>query len=331
MTHLADRSLNRRSSDRKPSLWSSFTDSMFGATNTLTDFDRRVDSYVSAEKYQHEKKLRKQKRLRSIDQDLNYAVTLPMFLGEIRVADSIVDVVYDTGSDWLAVPDSRCEECQGTKVDNSDQTVVDGSLSDRTYGSAHLIGSTYSGKVCLTSATSSCVTDFEYFSFVNQTGINNPVEGILGMSQNKQMMLSTEEVNLGPLFARELFLQDRVDQESFSFGFKGYSEDESSVLDFGRPQDYRTETGLEGTVYLGFNDDFFWSTSMQAVSFASNNSFAIDGAPYTIFDTGSSHMMVPPLLFEPMIEGIISGTGGAANYNIKQGQAFVDCSDMSLF
>lgn len=77
--------------------------------------------------------------------------------------------------------------------------------------------------------------DFEYFSFVNQTGINNPVEGILGMSQNKQMMLSTEEVNLGPLFARELFLQDRVDQEAFSFGFRGYSEDESSVLDFGRP------------------------------------------------------------------------------------------------
>lgn len=53
---------------------------------------------------------------------------------------------------------------------------------------------------------------------------------------------------------------------------------------------------------------------MQAVSFASNNSFAIDGAPYTIFDTGSSHLMVPPMLFEPMIDGIILGTGGEATY-----------------
>lgn len=39
--------------------------------------------------------------------DLNYAVVSPIFVGEIRIGASstIIDVVYDTGSDWLVVPD----------------------------------------------------------------------------------------------------------------------------------------------------------------------------------------------------------------------------------
>lgn len=46
MTHLANRSLNKRSSDPKPSMWSSLTDTMFGAADTRTEFDRNVDAYV---------------------------------------------------------------------------------------------------------------------------------------------------------------------------------------------------------------------------------------------------------------------------------------------
>jgi len=33
---------------------------------------------------------------------------------------TIVDVVFDTGSDWLVVPDSTCDNCDGNKVDNSE-------------------------------------------------------------------------------------------------------------------------------------------------------------------------------------------------------------------
>jgi hypothetical protein len=42
-----------------------------------------------------------------ITTDLNYAVISPIFVGEIRIGNSskIIDVVYDTGSDWLVVPD----------------------------------------------------------------------------------------------------------------------------------------------------------------------------------------------------------------------------------
>jgi hypothetical protein len=48
------------------------------------------------------------------------------------------------------------------------------------------------------------------------------------------------------------------------------------------------------------------------MSFGGNLSYAIDGAPYTIFDTGSSHLMVPSLMFTPIIENILAATGGLA-------------------
>jgi hypothetical protein len=50
-----------------------------------------------------------------IDQDLIYAVEFPMFYGEVRIgsAREIIQVVYDTGSDWLVIPDDNCVNCDG--------------------------------------------------------------------------------------------------------------------------------------------------------------------------------------------------------------------------
>jgi hypothetical protein len=48
------------------------------------------------------------------------------------------------------------------------------------------------------------------------------------------------------------------------------------------------------------------------MSFGGNLSYAIDGAPYAIFDSGTSQIMVPPLMFSPIIENIIAATGGLA-------------------
>jgi len=44
-------------------------------------------------------------------------------LGEIRIGTktkTIINVVYDTGSDWLVVPDISCVNCIGNKVNNTD-------------------------------------------------------------------------------------------------------------------------------------------------------------------------------------------------------------------
>ena len=103
-----------------------------------------------------------------------------MFTGEVLMgeAQTKIDVVYDTGSDWLVVPDSDCLSCTGTKHDSSGATSVDPQSDIRAYGSAKLEGKTYSDSVCLTPAT--CV-EMEYFSFHHQIGINDPIEGILGL------------------------------------------------------------------------------------------------------------------------------------------------------
>jgi hypothetical protein len=51
---------------------------------------------------------------------------------------------------------------------------------------------------------------------------------------------------------------------------RGYHED-SSVCDFGIPDPFRViegEINENTTVTFGFNDDFFWSTYIQAMKFS---------------------------------------------------------------
>lgn len=197
-----------------------------------------------------------------------YAGIAPIFTGEVRVgaASTIVDVVFDTGSDWLVIPDIRCGQCNGTKVNATSSGILQSqAITTRNYGSASLIGLTYADKVCLTQASSSCITSFTYFAILNQTGLNEPIEGILGMCQNKQMMLSTQQIEVGPLFANKLFKDGKIPTQSFSFAMKGYSDDESSTVDFGNPDLSQVKGGalnLNTSVTIGFNDDFFWSASL---------------------------------------------------------------------
>jgi hypothetical protein len=81
------------------------------------------------------------------------------------------DVVYDTGSDWLALEGSRCRNCEGD-IFNGDAsgTRLDPERSTKNYGSASLTGHTYSDKVCIDNTA--CVEGFEYFLIDSQVGIN---------------------------------------------------------------------------------------------------------------------------------------------------------------
>jgi hypothetical protein len=74
-----------------------------------------------------------------------------MFTGEIVMgsARTMIEVVYDTGSDWLVVPDIDFMTCDGSKHDSSQATPIDTDRSIRAYGSATLEGKTYSDTVCL--------------------------------------------------------------------------------------------------------------------------------------------------------------------------------------
>lgn len=122
--------------------------------------------------------------LRSFSHELDWAVIAPMFTGEVLMGTDLtkIDVVYDTGSDWLVIPDVTCLTCEGDYYDNTKSTPVGTEQEKRTYGSAALVGKTFSDKVCLNNEANSCVEGFEYFSFTNQRGLSQPLEGIMGMS-----------------------------------------------------------------------------------------------------------------------------------------------------
>lgn len=58
-------------------------------------------------------------------------------------------------------------------------------------------------------------------------------------------------------------------------------------------------------------EDYFWSSVWQAVSFdgvKDGAGFGVEDV-YTILDTGSSHMFLPPTIFEPFVLEMMSVAG----------------------
>ena len=105
-----------------------------------------------------------------------------------------MDVVYDTGSDWLVVEGIDCFNCEGNIYDPQEslgesKKVPGRPRSTRIYGSAYLEGAEYFDTVCLTPNTSTCIENFEYFLISYQEGIWEPVDGILGLSRNNPFFI----------------------------------------------------------------------------------------------------------------------------------------------
>ena len=105
-----------------------------------------------------------------------------MFMG----GTTEMDVVYDTGSDWLVMEGSSCSNCEGNLYDPSTSQgtpkKIATEISERNYGSASLTGYEYTDKVCITLTL--CEDNFEFFLIETQKGISEPIDGILGLSRN---------------------------------------------------------------------------------------------------------------------------------------------------
>lgn len=129
-----------------------------------------------------------------------------MWTGELYMGKlSKMDVVYDTGSDWLVVEGADCDNCEGNKyniepsLDQGIAAATSNTVTQRSYGQATLWGKTYTDTVCI--LFSACVENFEFFYITNQEGIKEPIDGILGMARDKPFHLSPEKGNTsGPLY-----------------------------------------------------------------------------------------------------------------------------------
>lgn len=133
-----------------------------------------------------------------------------------------MDVVYDTGSDWLVVEGHECGSCEGNtynpdRSEGRPRKVAD-KESERNYGSASLKGYEYFDRVCIDLNT--CVPDFEYFLITDQRGIQEPIDGILGMSRNNAFYINKDAGNTtGPLLMETLARKEVINADKFSFYF----------------------------------------------------------------------------------------------------------------
>jgi hypothetical protein len=80
-----------------------------------------------------------------------------------------------------------------------------------------------------------CVNDFEYFLINEQTGLNPPIEGILGLSMNQPFLLAPEgETEVGPLYIEYLVSQGDIPAAQFCFYMQTVDKGVSHV-DIGPP------------------------------------------------------------------------------------------------
>jgi hypothetical protein len=105
-----------------------------------------------------------------------------IYMGEFNEA---LDVVWDTGSDWLVVASaSDCEDCEvGDGYDYTDEVSfkpIKSSEDSITYGSAYVEGFKARDLICTTSDASTCV-EMKWFVMTYGYGLAG-IDGIAGMS-----------------------------------------------------------------------------------------------------------------------------------------------------
>ena len=122
---------------------------------------------------------------------------------------TMLDVVFDTGSDWLVIEGASCSNCSGDTYNiepalrSGQATQLTISAHEREYGSAKVVGREYSDTVCIELA--SCVFNFRFFYVESQTGLAEPVDGILGLSRSRPMILGSKNgAEIGPLYVLAL-------------------------------------------------------------------------------------------------------------------------------
>ena len=135
---------------------------------------------------------------------------------------SKMDVIYDTGSDWLVIEGSDCTDCEGNTynigpgLDSGTASVLTGETVERSYGKASFTGKLYKDTVCI--LFSACIRDFEFFLIETQSGLKEPVDGIMGLARNKPQHLAPEKGNVtGPLYIEKLVEEGIISQNKFSF------------------------------------------------------------------------------------------------------------------
>lgn len=230
--------------------------------------DSTKTAAINAKNRKGKKSLRADPQIALKNHYENMIYTGPVYMGSEAEE---VQVVYDTGSDWLTVESANCRSCFGDNFDQAASTSWtqhgEAMIEEVEYLSGSIEGVTGTDKVCLTSGDN-CVDDFDFFLIEQNFIIPPQIDGILGMCAGGKV----EDHENGPDFVQALFDADVISENTFSFFIADEAED--SYVDFGPARD----TGMsdpEDVMYLNLSDHFFWLGKVVAVSFGGEeeNSF----------------------------------------------------------
>jgi len=318
------------------SMYEQAVEQIYGKSLDKQIFERKTESLLASksQEYRKEKRLGDSHVGSTLKTDDGFMWTGTIYMGRF----SPMDVVFDTGSDWLVIESHLCDSCEGNTYDTSESPVIGTEESYRWYGSAQLYGIEHEDTVCV--LLNECVENFEYFAIYTQEGITEPIDGILGLARPNQFYYSayydTETYEPGQLYLQAMYNQGLIDERTVSFYF---DQLQTSYADFGQPQE-SAMSNIDDLVYFDMTDnDFFWSTYNQAVGIGSTQSSSVYGygdsgdkyaetlnnnSIYTIFDTGLSAMMISGAYFEDLITRIFKYMG-ATNYRIENGYVLCDC------
>ena len=151
-----------------------------------------------------------------------------------------MDVILDTASDWLLVEGAACTNCYGNtydigpSLDDGQALLVSkpGETLERSYGTMTFVGKEYTDTVCL--LFSACVQGFEFFLIEYQSGLNEPMDGILGLARDNPAYLDPRSGNqTGPLFFEKLWKDGIISDPIFALHMNSKSGD--SWIDLGGP------------------------------------------------------------------------------------------------
>ena len=154
------------------------TEQIYGKSEDKIALDIGVENYLAKNqrKYGH-KKLGQSSVGVSLDTIDGATWFGTIYMGRF----SPMDVVFDTGSDWLVIQYENFDTCEGDKYDTDKSVKLTTRESQRFYGSMILTGYEHHDTVCL--LLSQCVSQFEYFAVYEQEGMREPIDGILGLSR----------------------------------------------------------------------------------------------------------------------------------------------------
>lgn len=280
-------------------------DSYFSKNNVETKLQKMIDtSKVNATRVKQsrgKKALRENPQINLTNRYENMIYTGPLYMGSQGEA---VQVVYDTGSDWLTVESAQCGTCFGENFDSfeSDSWApsADSKIEEVEYLSGYIEGMTGSDKVCLAEEGSDCVDSFEFF-LINYNQLLPPdMDGVLGMCARGLV----EGHENGPDYIDALVEAEILTSTTFAFSLS--NEEEQSYVDFGEVR----EAGMsnpDDLKYLSLKDHFFWLGQFSAVRFGNDDSHAyrLPRKVPVIYDTGSSMSIVPEDMAKAFFQNLI--------------------------